>query len=804
MRAASFSSLNRKALTLTLILLFSLSFVRCTADTVWQIPLEELRHSLARGDGSALLAAEVNRDNRHEALRLGRQAPYYLALHFRALDRPEAVEHLLRLEWEKGTAPWSEEALLELLAGLLGQERYSEVQEEASRALRRLRDPRRRFVAERLLTEALYWQQRDAEVLERLAGLRRSGMEPGGLWDDELDLFEAVAGCRLERPDWQRSFVRLFVESRVGTLHGRALSFLQLRGQLEDFLPAEQALLEAKLLGATEPARALSLLAEALPALASPGGGREYALAGELAWSSLLFETAAAGFASGEHGRASALLLGLAPLLPPGDGLYARELAGRLLRRGGQTREAAELLRAVVAASTSDSQRDRAAWFLLELARRGGPEVFAAELQGAASAWRDPSYFRDLIEEEISSLVAASRWQDMSALLAAMGPRGPAASRSRLAYLLGRAGSLGLPGAPDREQVAALLREARDADPGGYHSLLAAALIGAPSAALPPHDEPDETLSAPPASGAWPGAQADSADAHDRGEGAAPAEAAGSAQAAGSARAAGWVQAAELVRGYLAFGLVAEGYALLTRRADGLLDGERTLELPAVPDAGAFPVDLLREAARDLNERGEYLRSIRLINRYLARSQGAPEALDFELLYPRGYGSSIQALAERYGIARELFYALVREESHFDPHIVSRSGAVGLTQLMGETAADSARRLRLESYDLRDPDTNLRLGAEHFSRLASRLQSIPKALMAYNAGLSRVRSWERRYGSLPVDLLVEAVPFPETRGYVRKILVSAAQYGRLYYGLDLQAVALRFYPELRAEGDRQR
>ena len=54
---------------------------------------------------------------------------------------------------------------------------------------------------------------------------------------------------------------------------------------------------------------------------------------------------------------------------------------------------------------------------------------------------------------------------------------------------------------------------------------------------------------------------------------------------------------------------------------------------------------------------------------------------------------------------------------------------------------------------------------------------------------------------LPQDLLVESVPFAETRGYVRKILVSAVQYGRLYYGLDLRATALRFYPELRTPGD---
>jgi soluble lytic murein transglycosylase len=143
-----------------------------------------------------------------------------------------------------------------------------------------------------------------------------------------------------------------------------------------------------------------------------------------------------------------------------------------------------------------------------------------------------------------------------------------------------------------------------------------------------------------------------------------------------------------------------------------------------------------------------------------------------------------------------VFFALVREESYFDPLIVSRSGAVGLTQLMSETSADSARWLRMEEYDVRDPYQNLILGGHHFSRLLARLEDIPKALMAYNAGLSRLRGWERSFAGLPADLLVEAVPFPETRNYVRKILVSAVYYGALYYQSPLEETVLLFFPGL--------
>jgi len=776
--AASSSSLNPKALFP--ILLFCLSFVHCTADTVWEIPIEELRARVGRGESAALAGVQVTRDNRDEAFRLGRQAPYYLALHFLALGRPGAAEQLWRLQWEKGASPWREEALLELLAQLVAQERYGEAESEARGALRRLRDPRRRFVAERLLIEALYWQQRDGEVLERLGELRPDAAAVE-LWDDELELFAAVASCRLGRPGWQGLFVRLFVESRTGTLHGRAFTFLELRDQLQDFSPGEQALLKGKMRLAAEPIEALSLLEEALPALAGADGGRQYSPGGELAWSSLLFETASAGFASGEHARAAQLLQDVAPLLGGDDALYARELAARVLLRAGQTGRAAEILRQVVASSSSASQRDRASWFLLAAVRRSGLEPFVAELRRLAPGWHDPAYFRDLIDQEVSPLVAAGRWRDLQGLLEALGAAGPAPCRSRLAYLLGRAAGLGLPGAPGRAEAPGLLSRAWTADPGGYHALLAAALLGPAAGAgpgpgagpvLPPHDEPDEA--APPTPGEA-----------EHGQGNGPPE-----------------EAVEIVRGHLSYGLVEGAYELLTRRHGGRFDGARTLTLPAAPAPGVIPAGLFREAAERLSEGGEYLLSIRLMNRYLARSPGPAEVRDLELLYPRGYAPLTDAMAERYSIAPELFYALVREESHFDPRIVSRSGAVGLTQLMADTAADSARRLRLEEYDLRDPGTNLRMGAEHYSRLDARLESVPKALMAYNAGLSRVRGWERRYSSLPQDLMVEAVPFAETRGYVRKILVSAVQYGRLYYGLDLRATVLRFYPELGEERQR--
>jgi soluble lytic murein transglycosylase len=172
------------------------------------------------------------------------------------------------------------------------------------------------------------------------------------------------------------------------------------------------------------------------------------------------------------------------------------------------------------------------------------------------------------------------------------------------------------------------------------------------------------------------------------------------------------------------------------------------------------------------------------------------EPRNLELLYPRAFREPIEALAGRIGLADPLLFALVREESHFDPGIVSRAGAVGLTQLMPATARDIAGRLKIQDPDLRDPELNLQLGGWHLGWLLERLQDVPKALMAYNAGLGRLRDWEKKLPDLPADLFVEAVPYEETRHYLRKILVSAVYYGYLYRSLSPAETVRAFYPHL--------
>ncbi len=122
-----------------------------------------------------------------------------------------------------------------------------------------------------------------------------------------------------------------------------------------------------------------------------------------------------------------------------------------------------------------------------------------------------------------------------------------------------------------------------------------------------------------------------------------------------------------------------------------------------------------------------------------------------------------------------LVAAVMREESSFDPDTISRTGAVGLMQVMPETAEFIARasaRGRPRPYDLGDPDTNIRMGAWYLAYLWQRTGGDPVDTIAgYNAGLNVVRRWRKNY-PLDDDEFIESIPYTETRNYTKKVLKS--------------------------------
>jgi soluble lytic murein transglycosylase-like protein len=123
------------------------------------------------------------------------------------------------------------------------------------------------------------------------------------------------------------------------------------------------------------------------------------------------------------------------------------------------------------------------------------------------------------------------------------------------------------------------------------------------------------------------------------------------------------------------------------------------------------------------------------------------------------YSDMIDAVARSSRLYPELLHAVVKAESAYDPNAVSRAGAVGLMQLMPQTAS------RFGVANRRDPKSNLEGGARYLRELlTSYNNNIKLALAAYNAGERAVK----KYGN-------EIPPYPETQNYVKKVLAFFKQ-----------------------------
>ncbi|MDP3178089.1 MAG: lytic transglycosylase domain-containing protein [Spirochaetaceae bacterium] len=197
----------------------------------------------------------------------------------------------------------------------------------------------------------------------------------------------------------------------------------------------------------------------------------------------------------------------------------------------------------------------------------------------------------------------------------------------------------------------------------------------------------------------------------------------------------------------------------------------------------------LRRLAAAFAAEGRHDSSIRLAAILAARPDREPRRSDFELLYPRPYLSEYRAISPRPKLPEAVFFGLLRSESLFRSDALSSAGAVGAAQLMPATAAEVARSLGIESYDLTSVSDNLRLGAALFADLLAQTGRPLRAMWAYNAGRSRLRKWLAESADLPDDLLIEALGLEETRQYGRNIVSAASIYGELYYGLDAALTA---------------
>jgi soluble lytic murein transglycosylase len=422
--------------------------------------------------------------------------------------------------------------------------------------------------------------------------------------------------------------------------------------------------------------------------------------------------------------------------------------AGRIERQREEYARSSEFFSQALDWAPDPLQSDACLWYILMNALVENPDTAAALIKAHMPRMNSSEYFSDIFDKLSRYLVSERQWETMLEVFSQLQAQSTnGAMIAQYAWILGRAaeeGFLQLPasGSGRNEAAKGFFRIAFEKQNASfYYRIMSASKLGT---ALVP------SLSVPPA---------------------------GQNSRTGPE--------AEFLLGFFEFGAPGLVYPYILKM-------ERNLS-----------IENLRILAETLAASERRDESLNLISRYMGRENYKINSEDMVLYYPRYFNELIENSAREAGLGAEILFGLIRTESYFMPGAVSRSGALGLTQLMESTALDMAGRMARRGgpdyrnaggIDLRDPEPNVRIGAYYLAYLMEQMGSPMMALLAYNGGMGRLRRWRAAdRDSLPEDLFLETIVFDETREYGRRVLAAAAVYGYLYYGMSMEEVIADVY-----------
>jgi soluble lytic murein transglycosylase len=204
-------------------------------------------------------------------------------------------------------------------------------------------------------------------------------------------------------------------------------------------------------------------------------------------------------------------------------------------------------------------------------------------------------------------------------------------------------------------------------------------------------------------------------------------------------------------------------------------------EIAADPDSASWSA--LAEA-QIYASYGETYRAMRALKKALpyaatASIKSIPLAY-WRILFPEAWWDIIKTESAKNNLDPYMVASLIRQESEFNPSVVSYANAYGLMQLLpsvGKQMAHEEGISHFETYQLLDPATNIRLGTRYLRQMLERFGGVQEyALAAYNAGDSRVVDWQAAGPYHGMDEFVESIPFTQTREYVEAILRNEETY----------------------------
>jgi len=151
---------------------------------------------------------------------------------------------------------------------------------------------------------------------------------------------------------------------------------------------------------------------------------------------------------------------------------------------------------------------------------------------------------------------------------------------------------------------------------------------------------------------------------------------------------------------------------------------------------------------------------------------------DLVLRFPLNYRERVEQQASENKLDPGHVFAVIRQESAFNPDARSSAGARGLMQLMPRTGQITARKYSIPLgglHKLYDADKNISIGTAYLGQVMNDYdRNIVLASAAYNAGPHRVKRWLPKEGRQEAERWIAMVPFDETRKYIQRVLAYAA------------------------------
>lgn len=177
-------------------------------------------------------------------------------------------------------------------------------------------------------------------------------------------------------------------------------------------------------------------------------------------------------------------------------------------------------------------------------------------------------------------------------------------------------------------------------------------------------------------------------------------------------------------------------------------------------------------------KRGNRATSSVIAREYIKNSKILPKRENpvWKLAYPIYYRDEINYYSKQKNLNPYLMLSLIKEESHFNPNIVSYVGATGLMQVMPTTAEMMAKKT-FSSFELMDEKLNIEIGTDYFSYLMNEfLDNEAYCILSYNSGPNAVKSWLNQSSNIPFEVMVEKIPYRETKNYIKKVYAAYWNY----------------------------